>query len=357
LEQEDDDDMHDDDMHEDDDGDDISGGGDQISSAWILRNSTKKLTCPHYRQLTTARTSQMLRANFMVTQDKIDCCKSGGEKTAMGVHDIEDLVSFGVDPYLKENVALYRHDGASFGIDVGPNCKISNVKKFSAAESNGQVWKGDKILAVNGSPVHSLKQITDAISKTTKDPLELTLLKKKASAVGNGSTSQGIFGNQWASQVNSGVEERQITLHRLSNEMSFGMVLEGRDGEVSGCVVNKMHKGGPAQRSGQIRDGDYILAVNGVNVSKMTFDDVIDTIKATNAGDSLRLRIQRNVGVDDEEEKEDVYSEHSACPYYLSRSLAKYAEIIFAPYNYVLDPGIRNALELDLDGAVVVLVS
>jgi hypothetical protein len=32
------------------------------------------------------------------------------------------------------------------------------------------------------------------------------------------------------------------------------------------------------------------------------------------------------------------YSEHSPCPYYLSRALAEHAELIFCPYNYVLDP-------------------
>ena len=34
-----------------------------------------------------------------------------------------------------------------------------------------------------------------------------------------------------------------------------------------------------------------------------------------------------------------VYSQ--ACPYFVSRSVAEEADIIFCPYNYIVDPGIR----------------
>uniref|UniRef100_A0AAX7TBD8 Regulator of telomere elongation helicase 1 n=1 Tax=Astatotilapia calliptera TaxID=8154 RepID=A0AAX7TBD8_ASTCA len=42
------------------------------------------------------------------------------------------------------------------------------------------------------------------------------------------------------------------------------------------------------------------------------------------------------------------------CPYYLSRSLKQEADVIFMPYNYLLDPKSRKALSIDLNGAVVI---
>ncbi|CDQ67596.1 unnamed protein product [Oncorhynchus mykiss] len=42
------------------------------------------------------------------------------------------------------------------------------------------------------------------------------------------------------------------------------------------------------------------------------------------------------------------------CPYYLSRSLKQQAEIIFMPYNYLLDPKSRRAHNIELKGAVVI---
>ncbi|NWR64713.1 RTEL1 helicase, partial [Bucorvus abyssinicus] len=48
-------------------------------------------------------------------------------------------------------------------------------------------------------------------------------------------------------------------------------------------------------------------------------------------------------------------NKHRACPYYLSRSLKQQADIIFMPYNYLLDSKSRRAHNIDLKGTVVIL--
>ncbi|XP_063315559.1 regulator of telomere elongation helicase 1 [Pelobates fuscus] len=47
-------------------------------------------------------------------------------------------------------------------------------------------------------------------------------------------------------------------------------------------------------------------------------------------------------------------TKHRACPYYLSRNLKQQADIIFMPYNYLLDPKSRRAHNIDLKGTVVI---
>ncbi|XP_072269760.1 regulator of telomere elongation helicase 1 [Pyxicephalus adspersus] len=47
-------------------------------------------------------------------------------------------------------------------------------------------------------------------------------------------------------------------------------------------------------------------------------------------------------------------TKHRACPYYLSRNLKQHADIIFMPYNYLLDPKSRKAHNIDLKGTVVI---
>ncbi|VDP90593.1 unnamed protein product [Echinostoma caproni] len=44
-----------------------------------------------------------------------------------------------------------------------------------------------------------------------------------------------------------------------------------------------------------------------------------------------------------------------SCPYYCSRKLAKTADIIFCPYNYLLDPINRSATTIELSGHIVIL--
>eukprot|EP00939_MAST-03C_sp_MAST-3C-sp1_P002820 g2820.t1 len=46
---------------------------------------------------------------------------------------------------------------------------------------------------------------------------------------------------------------------------------------------------------------------------------------------------------------------HRACPYYASQALMADADIVVCPYNYLLDPGIRAAMNIDLEGSILVL--
>lgn len=43
------------------------------------------------------------------------------------------------------------------------------------------------------------------------------------------------------------------------------------------------------------------------------------------------------------------------CPYYASRKLMQNAEVVFLPYNYLLDPKIRSANQINLKDAIIIL--
>ena len=45
----------------------------------------------------------------------------------------------------------------------------------------------------------------------------------------------------------------------------------------------------------------------------------------------------------------------SCCPYYVSRELVEDADIVFCPYNYLIDPNIRQSMMLNLDNEVIIL--
>ncbi len=46
---------------------------------------------------------------------------------------------------------------------------------------------------------------------------------------------------------------------------------------------------------------------------------------------------------------------HFRCPYYISRELSKSVDILFAPYNYLIDPGNRRSLNgIPWDNAVLI---
>ena len=50
----------------------------------------------------------------------------------------------------------------------------------------------------------------------------------------------------------------------------------------------------------------------------------------------------------------EIGNENAACPYFATQSMQKSSEIVFCPYNYLLDVGIREHMGLALDNAVVI---
>lgn len=46
---------------------------------------------------------------------------------------------------------------------------------------------------------------------------------------------------------------------------------------------------------------------------------------------------------------------YGCCPYFVSKKIAETADIIFMPYNYLIDPRLRDANQIDLKNAIIIL--
>ena len=47
--------------------------------------------------------------------------------------------------------------------------------------------------------------------------------------------------------------------------------------------------------------------------------------------------------------------EKMLCPFLISREMMKTAQLIFCPYNYIIDPKIRTQMKLNLDGSIIII--
>jgi regulator of telomere elongation helicase 1 len=45
---------------------------------------------------------------------------------------------------------------------------------------------------------------------------------------------------------------------------------------------------------------------------------------------------------------------HGACPYYVSREAMKSSELLFVPYNYLIDPRVRSNQHLVVSNAILI---
>ncbi|XP_069049848.1 disks large homolog 3 isoform X3 [Lepisosteus oculatus] len=85
----------------------------------------------------------------------------------------------------------------------------------------------------------------------------------------------------------SGREPRKILLHKGSTGLGFNIV-GGEDGE--GIFVSFILAGGPADLSGELRRGDRILSVNGVNLKNATHEQAAAALKR--AGQTVTIIAQ-----------------------------------------------------------------
>lgn len=69
---------------------------------------------------------------------------------------------------------------------------------------------------------------------------------------------------------------RSVVLHKGSSGLGFS-IAGGEDGE--GIFISYVLAGGPADLCGELRRGDQILSVNGVNIRNATHDEAVQVLK------------------------------------------------------------------------------
>lgn len=145
--------------------------------------------------------------------------------------------------------------------------------------------------------------------------------------------------------------KRGVALYRKNNNGPFGMRLVEDRGKI---VIQNILADSPAAANAMLQPNDEVLQINGVDIGTPKVDQVANRMAQTPADQPVMLDTtsQSDLVLRD---YDDETSPHSPCPYYISRALAKHAELLFCPYNYVLDPNIRASLDISLDNAVVVL--
>ncbi|XP_053354101.1 disks large homolog 1 isoform X12 [Clarias gariepinus] len=197
---------------------------------------------------------------------------------------------------------------------------VTKVIEGGAAHKDGRLQIGDKLIAVN---VVCLEEVTheDAVAalKNTSDVVFLKVAKP-TSVFMNDSYAPPDVTNSYSqhmenhisspsylsqpttpatpsrfSPISSGLlgddeitrEPRKVVLHRGSTGLGFNIV-GGEDGE--GIFISFILAGGPADLCGELRKGDRIISVNGVDLRSATHEQAAAALK--NAGQTVTLVVQ-----------------------------------------------------------------
>jgi len=82
-----------------------------------------------------------------------------------------------------------------------------------------------------------------------------------------------------------------------------------------------------------------------------------ERLKGKVASDFFRTSVSKQIPrvFDIEQFTEYCQTTHALCPYYTSRLLINDVQIILCPYNYLIDPRIRNSMQLSVNNSIIII--
>uniref|UniRef100_A0A669PIW7 Discs large MAGUK scaffold protein 3 n=1 Tax=Phasianus colchicus TaxID=9054 RepID=A0A669PIW7_PHACC len=193
---------------------------------------------------------------------------------------------------------------------------ITKIIEGGAAQKDGRLQIGDRLLAVNNTNLQDVRhEEAVAALKNTSDMVYLKVAKPGSLhlndmyAPPDYATFSALADNHISHNSSLGYlvtpsryspiprhmigdedftrEPRKIILHKGSTGLGFNIV-GGEDGE--GIFVSFILAGGPADLSGELRRGDRILSVNGVNLRNATHEQAAAALKR--AGQTVTIIAQ-----------------------------------------------------------------
>jgi len=82
-----------------------------------------------------------------------------------------------------------------------------------------------------------------------------------------------------------------------------------------------------------------------------------ERLRGRTASDFIRLSGPKQLPrvFDIEQFSEYCQTEHAVCPYYTSRLLINDVQLILCPYNYLIDPRVRNSMQMTINNAIIII--
>ncbi|KAL4716385.1 hypothetical protein ACJJTC_006747 [Scirpophaga incertulas] len=175
---------------------------------------------------------------------------------------------------------------------------VTKIMAGGAAHRDGRLRVGDKLLMVKNTSRGdvNLDNVTheDAVSalKASGERVQLVLVPGPRHGQPSPRTSRANTPSSTANSLrredvtDSTEEPRVVELEKGSQGLGFNIV-GGEDGH--GIYVSFLLAGGPAERSGELRRGDRLLAVNDTDITHATHEQAAKALKGT--GQNVRLTV------------------------------------------------------------------
>lgn len=183
---------------------------------------------------------------------------------------------------------------------------IGAIVPLGAAEKDGRLRAGDELMCIDGVPVKgkSHKQVLELMTNAARNGQVMLTVRRKLIYT-EGREDDGGQCQATPPQLNgsprpphadapaqSQPEPYEVTLQRKDNEGFGFVILTSKNRPPPGVIPHKIGriiKGSPTERSGKLKVGDRISAVNGQCIVELSHNDIVQLIKQ--AGNTVTLTV------------------------------------------------------------------
>lgn len=177
--------------------------------------------------------------------------------------------------YQDMSVVLHRQErGFGFrivgGIEDRSQVAVGHIVPGGAADLDGRLRTGDELLSVDGCTVvkASHRQVVRLMSAATaRGQVSLILRRRQPAPV--------LHPPQFNQPPNPTAYD--VTVTRAEHE-GFGFVIISSVNKI-GSTIGRLIEDSPAERCGRLRVGDFIVAVNRIDITHLSHGDIVNLIK------------------------------------------------------------------------------
>ncbi|XP_056304736.1 membrane-associated guanylate kinase, WW and PDZ domain-containing protein 3a isoform X4 [Danio aesculapii] len=212
------------------------------------------------------------------------------------------------------DVFIKRNQETGFGFRVlggeGPDqpVYIGAIVPLGAAEKDGRLRAGDELICIDGVPVKgkSHKQVLELMTNAARNGQVMLTVRRKLTFQDR-EEDDGVYppAPQAPALVNGSPKPSHVEVSGHSHPQPYDVTLQRKDNEGFGFVIltsknkpppgviphkiGRIIEGSPTDRSGHLKVGDRISAVNGQSIIDLSHNDIVQLIKE--AGNAVTLTV------------------------------------------------------------------
>ncbi|KHN86170.1 Membrane-associated guanylate kinase, WW and PDZ domain-containing protein 3 [Toxocara canis] len=167
------------------------------------------------------------------------------------------------------------------GTEEGTCITVGQIVPGGAAAEDGRMRQGDEIIEIDGRNVVGESHATAVqLMQQSAANGHVKLIVRRQKEVSRSASMP-------LNQLNVVLNTYDVVLTRSDHD-GFGFVIISSVNK-NGSTIGRIMEGSPAARCGQLRVGDRVIAVNGIDIMSLAHDEIVNLIK--DSGLSVRLTI------------------------------------------------------------------